>query len=533
MTYNLRLILVLFAVIFALPAFGNQDDKDDSLARHFSALITEEAVKNTIDDHRRTAEAYVELGQIYYRKGYYLESFNAFMTALRIAEDEQFESLLPDIYNGLGNVYCTWEDYPQGLKHFRKSMDYAQRTANRQSQRTSLINLFGVHYALNDIAGADSCYRELNNFPDQDSISRYFSLQNKGLLLWKKKQFAEATAQITRAAEYARQSHLDQSIRCAAFSYLAQIQQEAGNSHSALEFLYKSLGDNPASLPPYLQRDTYRQLAMLCRSLGMEKEAAAYGQRYLIITDSLFEEAKINRIKDTRLMYETDKAYNTINRLNAEKRKKERQLAFISTGILILAALSITLYRKERQLNQAYKSLFARNQELLSVAGSLHRETTHDCIPDNRAQNLPETAPDSPDSEKRLHSSDKLTESQRKEIEAAIRDVFDQGCPELLDCNFSIERLATLTGYNSRYVSTVLNDAYGQNFRSIVNLYRIREAQKRLLDTKNYGNYTIQAIALSVGYKSHANFILLFKKYVGMTPSLYLKIARKESHTAN
>ena len=59
------------------------------------------------------------------------------------------------------------------------------------------------------------------------------------------------------------------------------------------------------------------------------------------------------------------------------------------------------------------------------------------------------------------------------------------------------------------------------------NTSRIKEVRKRLMDTENYSNYTIKAIAESVGYKSHANFVLIFKKYTGITPSMFQKMANK------
>ena len=61
-----------------------------------------------------------------------------------------------------------------------------------------------------------------------------------------------------------------------------------------------------------------------------------------------------------------------------------------------------------------------------------------------------------------------------------------------------------------------------------MNEYRIREASKRLLNAEKYGSFTIQAIAEGIGFKSVANFVVAFKKNVGITPSLYQKMARKE-----
>lgn len=102
---------------------------------------------------------------------------------------------------------------------------------------------------------------------------------------------------------------------------------------------------------------------------------------------------------------------------------------------------------------------------------------------------------------------------------------------EICDCDFSLDKLATLIGSNSRYVSQIINDTYGKNFRTYINEYRIKEAQLRLMNTAVYGNYTIKAIAESVGYKSHANFIIIFKKITGIAPSMYQKMAMEEKET--
>jgi AraC-like DNA-binding protein len=51
---------------------------------------------------------------------------------------------------------------------------------------------------------------------------------------------------------------------------------------------------------------------------------------------------------------------------------------------------------------------------------------------------------------------------------------------------------------------------------------------QRLVDEENYGQLTIAAIANTVGYNSMNNFILFFKRIVGMTPSKYRQLALKE-----
>ena len=93
-------------------------------------------------------------------------------------------------------------------------------------------------------------------------------------------------------------------------------------------------------------------------------------------------------------------------------------------------------------------------------------------------------------------------------------------------CNteFSLQTLARLAGSNTKYVSAAISStAYG-SFKSMLNEYRTREACRRLADER-YQAYTIQAVAETVGYVSVNNFIIQFKKYTGMTPSVYRKNA--------
>ena len=94
--------------------------------------------------------------------------------------------------------------------------------------------------------------------------------------------------------------------------------------------------------------------------------------------------------------------------------------------------------------------------------------------------------------------------------------------------DFSLTMLAQLVGSNTKYVSWVINTKYGKNFKTFLNEYRIRTASQMLVDTEKYGNLTIATIAERVGYKSPASFHLAFKKVYGMTPAVYIKLARQK-----
>ena len=96
------------------------------------------------------------------------------------------------------------------------------------------------------------------------------------------------------------------------------------------------------------------------------------------------------------------------------------------------------------------------------------------------------------------------------------------------DPEFSINILARLCNSNTRYISQAINETTGDNFRTLVNGYRIREARRRLTADPSFADLTISSVGESVGFKSASNFINAFKKVTGMTPSLYQRMARSK-----
>ena len=74
---------------------------------------------------------------------------------------------------------------------------------------------------------------------------------------------------------------------------------------------------------------------------------------------------------------------------------------------------------------------------------------------------------------------------------------------------------------NKSYLSQVINEYFRKNFSTFVNEYRVKEASRLLLE-KESENYTIEAIANSVGFKSKSAFNSAFKKFTGITPSYFV-----------
>ena len=87
-----------------------------------------------------------------------------------------------------------------------------------------------------------------------------------------------------------------------------------------------------------------------------------------------------------------------------------------------------------------------------------------------------------------------------------------------------------MLGTNNHRLSTLLNQEYRTPFNDFVNMYRISEAREVLRaqdEGGEYANYTIQAVAEMVGFRSLSSFYAAFRQAVGVTPTEYKEAVRK------
>ena len=88
--------------------------------------------------------------------------------------------------------------------------------------------------------------------------------------------------------------------------------------------------------------------------------------------------------------------------------------------------------------------------------------------------------------------------------------------------DFTAKELAAELGTNTRYISAVINSRFNTNFSCLINEYRIKEAQHKLVD-KRYQEMTIEDIGTSVGFANRQSFYASFYRVVGETPNNYRK----------
>lgn len=90
------------------------------------------------------------------------------------------------------------------------------------------------------------------------------------------------------------------------------------------------------------------------------------------------------------------------------------------------------------------------------------------------------------------------------------------------DASLTLPRLAKTLTVSPNLLSEAINRKGGCNFSDFINFHRIKETQ-HLLQSAEWRDQKIAAIAFEVGFNSLSVFNAAFKKFTGHTPSTYRK----------
>ena len=237
--------------------------------------------------------------------------------------------------------------------------------------------------------------------------------------------------------------------------------------------------------------------------------ANRYFQLYLENKDSLLTYDKLTDITELNFQTQLNRAGEQVRILSYKRRMQGYLLGGVAAFALAIIAVLVGLAYNYRQLRTKNRQLYEKHTAMIAEM----RKTS-------------ELQKKYDEQQKTKYSGSKLGGDTLTLLEQRIAQVLENS-DEIYAEDFDIKTLADLTGSNQAYVSQVINTKYGKSFSSLLGEYRVNEASRRLADLEHYGDYTIEAIAQSVGFKSRTSFVALFKKLTGLTPSAYQKMARQ------
>ena len=269
-----------------------------------------------------------------------------------------------------------------------------------------------------------------------------------------------------------------------------------------------------------LKLEVYTLYSELYKAKGAQRQYQDYREKYYNLKDTLTNYRQLASVSEMEFQSQLKEVGNEIQRLN---HKHEIQRNIIIVGCIVSAVILLLLFivfRQNRRLRQSNQQLYRQNVSLLKAEEEqrLMRQRT-------AVSELPSQLQSSDPGEKKQEKANTHNDIDTELLDR-ICNVMEND-EEICQSGFSVERLASLTESKYKTVSQLIHERYGCNFNSFLNEYRIKVACKRMNDLAHYGNYTIEAISLSVGFRSRTSFVTSFKRITGLTPSEYQQQARR------
>ena len=481
-------------------AYFNNNSTDTALIC-YSLIINSPARDNDIEQQKKMIEAYLKSGIIFFYSCDYRNAYNYYIKALLLCEKINEPSYISRIYNNLGNIYHRFKRCDLAKNYYTKALNLYQDSVIL----LHILNNIGTN---ENLAGNnDSAFFYLNKALYIGKKINYqildYIYNNIAMTYVDEMQYDSAYHYYHLALEDARKNNKP-ATEALVWENIGEMFLKINKTDSALYFfnLSKNIAEENNALE--ILGINYLNLSKIAESKGNIKGAFENYKMYVNIKDSIFDIDIFGDINQLQRLYEAMKTNQQIEQLALEQQIKERTIhyqkiiQFIILSVLLLVSCGLVfIYLQKRNLSRAYKILVEKNIEIINIQANSH-EYHHE-------------------KNKKNILSDDLQTAILDKILNQMKDT-----AVICDTEFSLDKLAELVGANHAYVSQTINTLLKVNFRSFLNGYRIREAQ-RLFTEPDATKYTIESIALQVGFKSRNAFREAFKEITGVTPNFYLQ----------
>lgn len=461
-------------------------------------------------------------GDTCFRTYRYSDALGYFTQGMEVAKKENNNRMYISCLGSIGNVYLEIGDYERSIYYYTKAYrELADSTKNRsQIMFVICVNLISSYVELGQPGNAKVFYRKMMELPAKDAtLKNYFSLAAQGLIAKSEKNYSVARYFFKQAASYAKDKGIDKKYLTDQMMNIGDMEVKLNHTSEAIEEYNQCL--NITLTTDNLRQTTliYEKLRNLYLQMGQKDLSNKYNQKYLVMKDSVLNQEQLYASSYKLFDYENKLNDLTIGTLTTHNRNLMAVIMMVGFVLLVVIVSYVLLRRSNHRLLTAQKILVRKNEELISLNDKLNYNLQQYV---NKMDAKGTITFDDTDSKKK-NDDILLSDEQKERLLSKIMTVL--GDIEIIsDSEFNLSKLTQLVNSNPKYVSWVINNEYGENFKSTLNKFRIREACRRLTDQEGYGNLTIQAIYKDLGFNNATSFINAFKKETGMTPSTYMKL---------
>ncbi|MEI6276392.1 MAG: helix-turn-helix domain-containing protein [Prolixibacteraceae bacterium] len=564
---------LLFSLsVTAYPANSSQNIQDTAVARLFHAyqylaasdLIAAKLAKGDVKAGSDLQLYYFNtLSMAQIRLNHLDSAKNCAYRSMKIASKSKDSTLVSDAWKVMSYAYNRCGQLDSALYFTNKLLDYSKRAGDDKQYRNALSSMGTILNQNKRPGDALKYYKEANQVTTsiRDTASFALCQYNLGLTFQVLKQYDSCFYYLNKAvllAEKGKQSDLlfytygalsecyidlgqkEESKRfllkansiaikignlqflAMGYSNLARIALNEENFKVVIQYGLKA--DSLLKKNPYqvLQMNVDSMMYTACSKLSRSTEALEWYVDFVKIKEKVIGEKQTALLNKMMVEYGTREKNLTISKQNAEIRDRKIQLRLLSLLLLITVFSIALMFRYFIKIRRHRESLYHKekylDQQLTEMAQYKHfllKSGMDDGTSDQSDVHV-------------LLEETVLNPSFRLPLYQQLRELLETR-KLYLDPELNQQTLITMLGTNKKYLYQALAGYGEENFRSLINRYRVDES-KRLIE-QSIGMDSTQdmtTVYQAAGFNSAASFYRIFKNLTGLTPAEYANEARKE-----
>ncbi|WP_394747731.1 helix-turn-helix domain-containing protein [Spongiimicrobium salis] len=486
--------------------FYYRSDYSTSFNYAHSALIAARKTKNP----NRVIRALQLKGSALDELGKYPDALECFLESARLARENGF--LVSEIRSRLyiGNIKIRLKDYSGGKPIYQDILERLEEQKYKsQYENSAIIAQYNRTYA-SSLNRLGICLRGL------EESNKALLTFNKALSFMESREMYEK--EILEASIYTNlgKTHINLGDHERAIFYLrkseaflletkntsnvyfqniffqAEAEWKLNKPLNALEILEKGFDHLSSDEYPPKLLEMYDLAVLLSKELGDLEKENEYSRRRREVSDAIHENDVTTRVLENRALSKENKILSSKNEIIGDNLKFTLKLLGI---LVVLLLIIVIIYLRNAKLNKRKFDVLA-----LKMENEVH-------IP------------------KKNYPSLKIADEKAKVILEKLQKLEHAHFYISKDCTLhsTSKKLKT----NTTYLSKIINGHMQKSFNEYINEMRIYYVLEQIKENSKYRNYTIDAIAKELGYKSTNTFTNAFKKYTGLKPSFYIKKMEK------
>lgn len=331
----------------------------------------------------KLAGIYSKLGELYLSNNFDIQLAHKYYNkALGLAIETEDRNIIADIYNDIGGLFYSQQNYDESLEYYLKAFDFWKTIDNKEGTARALNNIGEIYRQKKQLTKAFEYYSKSLSINEKIG-----SLRNKAANLENMGMIKSAEGNTTKAFEFYEQSlalYSENNFPDDQIQILVLMGKEyfkINQSEKAYNYFYDAYENSKKSNDLRQMSSSALGLSNSLEKMNDHQNSLKYFKIHSAITDSIVSRQKIDQMAILQLQFlndlnkkEIELKENDIALLENQKRIDTinlRFMIFVFLAILVTAVLIVVRQRlrttKEREIRLKDIEIHKTQSELLEI----------------------------------------------------------------------------------------------------------------------------------------------------------------------